>query len=284
MKIGDRAEEKGGRPDGKKGEGGRIGGGKSCSTSFRRRNHISVLEQPEGSFRMNERMKVEQAIKFLQQKPMGSEDTFRFHCTACGECCKDRNDIILTPFDLFRVSKYLQRPMNEVFRENCESYVGHESRLPVVALRMKDDAEKSCPFLKDRKCIVHEAKPTVCALFPLGRGTDFEHGRIIYFLQNLTCGLQDETHTVREWISCLDLEASEEWFMAWSKSILSLMNMMQELEDLVPSDVFSDLEIVLFYYLYTNYEMEEDFLPQFERNASLAKAYLELAIYSYKEQ
>ena len=30
--------------------------------------------------------------------------TFRFHCTQCGDCCRNREDILLTPYDLFRIA------------------------------------------------------------------------------------------------------------------------------------------------------------------------------------
>ena len=32
---------------------------------------------------------------------VSSDDTFRFHCTQCGKCCTERDDILLTPRDLF---------------------------------------------------------------------------------------------------------------------------------------------------------------------------------------
>lgn len=32
---------------------------------------------------------------------LGPDDTFTFHCTQCGKCCIHREDILLSPKDLF---------------------------------------------------------------------------------------------------------------------------------------------------------------------------------------
>ena len=33
----------------------------------------------------------------LDSWKLGLDDSFQFHCTACGKCCIDREDILLTP-------------------------------------------------------------------------------------------------------------------------------------------------------------------------------------------
>ena len=36
-------------------------------------------------------------IDYMMSHKMGLDDTFRFHCKACGKCCKNREDVLLTP-------------------------------------------------------------------------------------------------------------------------------------------------------------------------------------------
>ena len=48
---------------------------------------------------MNDRQKM---IEELMKHPIGKDEGFRFHCNQCGECCRDRVDILLSPFDLCR--------------------------------------------------------------------------------------------------------------------------------------------------------------------------------------
>lgn len=35
-------------------------------------------------------------------------DTFRFHCTQCGKCCINREDILMSPQDVFKAAQALQ--------------------------------------------------------------------------------------------------------------------------------------------------------------------------------
>ena len=68
--------------------------------------------------------------------------------------------------------------------------------MPLIRL-LPVGEEKRCPFLFLNKCIVHEAKPTICGLFPLGRAYT-EKKEVLYFLQDVSCGERDNTQTVGE--------------------------------------------------------------------------------------
>ena len=113
-------------------------------------------------------MSMENIAKDLEARTIGLDDTFRFHCTACGKCCINREDILLNPRDLYRIAKHLNCTPLDVYQNYCESYIGSSSHFPIIRLKPKGHV-KRCPYLKDRKCAVHEAKPGVCAIYPLGR-------------------------------------------------------------------------------------------------------------------
>ncbi|GMH67127.1 hypothetical protein TrST_g14094 [Triparma strigata] len=38
-------------------------------------------------------------------KVLGVKDSFNFHCTGCGECCRTADNILLTPYDLFNMTR-----------------------------------------------------------------------------------------------------------------------------------------------------------------------------------
>ena len=99
---------------------------------------------------------------------IGLDEPFRFHCTMCGKCCINREDILLTPRDMYSMAKELQISPEELFKRYCETYIGHDSCIPIVRLKPRGSI-KRCPLLKDRKCSVHKAKPGACAMFPIGR-------------------------------------------------------------------------------------------------------------------
>lgn len=45
---------------------------------------------------------------------LGENDRFSFGCTCCGTCCRHRNDIILTAYDLWHIAGYLQKSIEEI--------------------------------------------------------------------------------------------------------------------------------------------------------------------------
>ena len=125
------------------------------------------------------------------------DDTFRFACNCCGQCCKEREDILLSAYDIMRLQGYLDISFEELLLTYCEMYIGKESELPICRLR----TEARCPFLLHGKCYVQDAKPTVCALYPLGRM--FDGKKVRYFLQKHDCGAGNTEHTLRKWLESL---------------------------------------------------------------------------------
>ena len=77
---------------------------------------------------------------------IGLDDKFRFSCKQCGKCCTEREDILLTPFDLFRLSKKLDMTPNDFVEKYGETYIGDSSRM-VITLKF-----------------VFEYKPQFCSL------------------------------------------------------------------------------------------------------------------------
>ena len=99
-------------------------------------------------------------MKCYENMKIGIDEPFKFHCTQCGKCCLHRDDILLNAKDLFQIARHFQLSPREVLEQYCETYIGHDSRLPIVRLKSRGSV-KRCVFLKDRKCSIHEVKPTV---------------------------------------------------------------------------------------------------------------------------
>jgi len=86
-----------------------------------------------------------------------------FTCKKCGICCKKQKVVLLTLYDIFRLSEKLGLRPNEFFRRYCiKSRKFNEEGLKRLYLR----AEGGCPFLRDGLCSVHDVKPVVCARAP----------------------------------------------------------------------------------------------------------------------
>lgn len=76
--------------------------------------------------------------ELLKLPKLGKDDTFAFGCTKCGRCCRERDDILLTLLDLFKIAKYLNQSIQEVLMGYCESYEGSNSKIPIVRIKPKE--------------------------------------------------------------------------------------------------------------------------------------------------
>lgn len=185
------------------------------------------------------------------------EDTFNFRCTCCGACCRHRDDILLNAYDIVRMIKYLNMPLRDFIEKYCECYIGHSSFLPVVKLRPKGK-NHICPLLNNGKCTVHSVKPTVCALFPLGRMLNPKTKDVRYFVQDINCGAKDKAVVVDDWLH--DFSINEQCFTIWSEIIEKLSMFMRE-NPKFHTVVFFDL---IFGLMYAEYSLEEDFVMQLQ--------------------
>lgn len=211
----------------------------------------------------------------LESMTIGLDDTFKFHCDQCGKCCAHREDIILSPMDIFNMAKELKMTPVEFYHEYCVFNIGEHTRMPIVRLA-SEGKDTHCVLLKNHRCSVHKVKPAVCAMFPLGRYMSFEKddynaesidtSKVKYLLQPPECGDESETHTVREWLSGFDIKLEDEAFVQWQKAISRFSNKFKELEK--KQDMLSMMEIwfVVRVSLYLQYDTSKEFLPQFNYN------------------
>ncbi len=225
-------------------------------------------------------------VEHIDEMTIGLDDTFKFGCKMCGKCCTYREDIILSSKDVFNLATALQIKPEEVVVRYCDTYLGPTSRFPIVKLKSVG-ADNRCPFLQDKKCSVHKLKPTVCAMFPLGRyikaedteidPTALTTASIRYLVQPTACGDGTETHTVREWLETFGIDLEDKFFIEWQKVLASVGPVIRRLieakTDTALIDRLCSWEYIL---LYLQYDMDQDFLTQFmdnaERAISFAKA------------
>ena len=108
-------------------------------------------------------------------------------CEGCGKCCRGMGDTVhVDPYDCFMLTNKLGRPFSALL--DREIALHFEGGLMVPALRMDPD----CVFLgADGRCRIHEARPGICRLFPLGR--DYNEGKVRYFLLEDACPEKSRT-------------------------------------------------------------------------------------------
>lgn len=205
---------------------------------------------------------------------IGPDESFQFHCDCCGKCCINREDILLNPFDVYRMAKALNITAQEVAENYCDVYLGDTSKLPILRLRPRGSI-KRCPFLENRRCSINDAKPTVCALFPLGRmvrksksNNGGESVQIQYVLQSSCCGDKSQTHTVREWVESNGIPVNDPFFLKWQEVISPLSAVLRKAVKRVAPEALCDVFTGVYVKAYLAYDTAQDFLPQFEKNAN----------------
>ncbi len=111
----------------------------------------------------------------IQPVRLSKKSRFQFNChkdVACfTKCCRGIN-IILTPYDVIQLKNRLGLSSEEFLAIYTEPHLLEKTDLPVVSLKLLDDEQNSCPFVRDEEgCIIYEDRPTSCRYYPLGTAT-----------------------------------------------------------------------------------------------------------------
>ena len=169
---------------------------------------------------------------FTRTAPLLARDeAFSFACAGCGGCCRGREDIVLSGFDLWRIAARLRLPPRTVARAFCRGSIGRVSRLPVLRLAPLKEERGNCPFLTGNHCAIHDAEPLVCALYPLAQEIT-KDGQVSYFLQPTQCGGQVIAARVGDYLARYDVPAREATDVRWAQVCMALEDTVERLDAL----------------------------------------------------
>jgi hypothetical protein len=143
-------------------------------------------------------------------QPLG-DSPFPFAChpeVPCFTRCCRKLTLFLYPYDILRLKKRLGITSEEFLNTYTGVVQGTNPLFPSVVMRMRDEAEGTCPFLDpERGCLVYEDRPSACRTYPLERAVDRnpERGRprAYYFMTDhaYCLGHQEKKEwTVKEWL------------------------------------------------------------------------------------
>lgn len=141
----------------------------------------------------------------VQPVRLTNESKFCFSChkgVSCwNECCHN-TDIMLTPYDILRLSKHFETRPSTITRMFAAPAVHDGSGMPIVKLKMvdKEGAKKPCVFLDEvNGCTVYNDRPAACRYYPLGlaavklKGHD-EPEDFYFLVKESHCKGHDEPH------------------------------------------------------------------------------------------
>ena len=203
---------------------------------------------------------------FTRTAPLLARDeAFSFACAGCGGCCRGREDIVLSGFDLWRIAARLRLPPRTVARAFCRGSIGRVSHLPVLRLAPLKEERGNCPFLTGNHCAIHDAEPLVCALYPLAQEISRE-GEVSYFLQPTGCGGRVIEAKVEDYLARYDVPAREKTDVRWAQTCMDLEDVVEPLDAALEPPLRRRMQAKLWQALYFKFDYEKEYLPQLEEN------------------
>ena len=189
-------------------------------------------------------------------------------CEGCSVCCRGMGDtIVLDPFDSYRLTKRLHKSFEEMLDDCIGLHVAEGVILPHL-LMAGEDAQ--CVFLNEEgRCSIHEARPGLCRIFPLGRS--YEGGELRYFLLE-ECPKEGKSKVkIHKWLDTPDITKNQQFLISWHR----LRGKLREKAAATP-EKSKEINLLLLHLFFVQpYEKDADFYSQFE--ARYAEVLLKLS-------
>lgn len=154
-------------------------------------------------------------------------------CQGCSKCCESDmgTTIVLTPYDVFELS----RGTGKSFDDMLVDFSIQLSMIDGVVLpHLKMD--EGCKFLQDGRCSVHQYRPGICRLFPLGR--IYEDKGFNYFIQVHECPVKEKEEVViSDWLGIDDLEQNSSFINKWHRFIHFEQKKISEIREWTDNEV-----------------------------------------------
>ena len=139
-------------------------------------------------------------------------------------------------------------------------------------LNMNNEREACCFLNEAGRCSIHEYRPGICRLFPLGRY--YEKHDFKYFLQVHECKNPNKTKVkVKKWIDTPNIQENKKYIIDWHYFIDDIQEKISRIADetlIKKIDLF-----VLQHFFMERYSAEEDFYTQFNERLEKAKKIIE---------
>ena len=178
--------------------------------------------------------------------------------------------------DVYRLARCLRERGEVEYIEDAYNRYTHVETLedcyPIFVMNTTG-AENACVFLKDGRCSIYEVRPRVCRLYPFNafpgqRGKAFEFYQCI---DQHSAHYTEEKVLVKDWMYQNFKREDREFLTAESTTLLELGRLLRALS---PKQLEENLLPIL-YYRYYNYDLDQPFMPQYEKNTEELKRILQ---------
>ena len=221
---------------------------------------------------MEREIPVEELKKTYASGDMVKADTGG--CAGCSACCRGMgSSVVLDPYDGFRLWIGTGQSFGELLQTAAE--LSPQEGIVLPNLRM-NGPEEACVFLNEEgRCRIHESRPGLCRLFPLGR--IYEPDGFSYYLQTSQCPRTGKAKVkIKKWLDTPDLKNYEKFVWDWHQFLLDVQEVFYQTED---TELIRNLNMyVLSRFYRTPYEQNRDFYEQFRERLEDAKKLLSLGV------
>ena len=224
---------------------------------------VNVASMVESAFKA-----VRAMADVLAQCPrLAAGEPFDFVCAGCGDCCRNRRDLVLSGYDLYRIARRLGLPPRLTADAFCKQEFAPQTLLPAVVLR-PNARTGNCPFFEADACTIHAARPLACALYPLGQAIDPATAAMEYYVQLPLCGARvsaQEQRTLQNYLDDAAITARAGIDARWAVVCTQLSDKLQQAGGREnPRYLPAARRIARA--LYFDYSIQDDFYPQFNAN------------------
>lgn len=205
-------------------------------------------------------------------------------CQGCSYCCQEMGEsVILTPFDICELTRNLGKSFDELMEDKIELYMTDGMVMPNLKMTARRMPE-ACGFLSaEGRCSIHDFRPGLCRLFPLGRNyevrqVETEDGvrevkGFQYFIVKDSCPKLPGTKVkIEKWLGVPNLKKNEAFLTEWHYFCRDFQEKMQELIKAGEDEQVKRINLSMLELFYRKpYEKGRDFYEQFEERMRIFK-------------
>lgn len=194
----------------------------------------------------NEKLSAKEKVLFsketnpsnIQPLKLTAESKITFRChpgVRCFTACCGNIKIILTPYDILKLTERLQIESHEFLHLYTLPTYLEKTDMPGVMIKMREEDNK-CPFVTPDGCTVYSDRPTACRYYPVGMA-DFREGgskdedgnelvsdeeKFFFLVKEDYCKghEEDKQWTVAEWRADQGVDVRDEMNKKWLRLIM----------------------------------------------------------------
>jgi Fe-S-cluster containining protein len=183
---------------------------------------------------------------------------------------------MLTTYDLFYLARYLNRGIDDVVNDHIALVDFCGVGYPFFMLKTKAHGN-ACVFYKDG-CSVQNAKPLACRLYPLNIEPGPHDGLNYCLVSRKQHHYTGETHRVADWMAENLSQDDRRFMIGWFTQAVEHGRAIRRIKKKAENEEeFEDFMVRVLWLMYFNYEPQDDFWPQYERNMALLSKLLKTA-------